>query len=212
MNAHMTDDQLTGDDQRCLLHVAARSVVAAAGGEPAVHEALQAAHFPPALQARRATFVTLRRRGALRGCRGTVVAEEPLIVNVARSARSAARTDERFAPVSPHELDGIDLHVSILHPSQPLEFESEAELLARLRPGHDGLILNLGSRQGLFLPAVWRSLPDPATFLDRLRQKVGLPPDFWSADLRAARFTVDELHAQLADCLAGADMSDIVTR
>jgi hypothetical protein len=208
----MPDRQLNRDDQRRLLQVAAQSVAAAAANEPAVHEQLDAAHYPPALRERWATFVTLRRHGELRGCRGTVVAEEPLIVNVARSARSAARADERFAPVSMHELDSINLHVAILHPPQPMDFESEADLLARLRPGRDGVILSLGSRQGLFLPAVWCMLPEPATFLDRLKQKAGLPPGFWSVDLRAARFTVEEMHGEVVALLARAEITAPATR
>lgn len=208
----MPDNPLNRDDQCRLLQVAARSVVAAAAGGPAVHAELHAADFSRALQERRATFVTLRRQGELRGCRGTVAPLEPLIVNVARSARSAAHADERFAPVSPDELDSIDLHVSLLHPPQPIDFATEADLLARLRPGRDGVILSLGSRQGLFLPAVWRTLPDPATFLDRLKQKAGLPPGFWSADLRVARFTVEELHGEVVALLARAEITAPATR
>jgi hypothetical protein len=72
-----------------------------------------------------------------------------------------------------------------------LHFGSEEELLAQLRPGIDGLILQFRSYRATFLPAVWESLPDPYLFLTQLKLKAGLPLDFWSPELRAERYTTE---------------------
>ncbi|NJN48428.1 MAG: AMMECR1 domain-containing protein [Candidatus Competibacteraceae bacterium] len=73
----------------------------------------------------------------------------------------------------------------------PLSCESEEDLLAQLRPGVDGLVLKLGANRATFLPSVWENLPDPYIFLAQLKQKAGLPLDFWSTDLRVERYTTE---------------------
>ena len=147
--------------------------------------------FPPELQAQRACFVTLQRHGALRGCIGHLEAFEPLVTDVARNAFAAAFQDPRFPPLSRGELDGLELHISILTPARPLEFTSEADLIARLRPGVDGLILEDGPFRGTFLPSVWEQLPEPREFLRHLKQKAGLPPGHWSETLRIQRYETE---------------------
>ena len=148
---------------------------------------------PAALQAVRATFVTLKNKGQLRGCIGTVVAQDPLIVSVAKSAANAAFRDRRFNPVTLAELPELDLSISILSPSRPLTFANEADLIRQLKPHVDGLILRDAGRQSVFLPAVWEQLPAPEEFLQRLKQKAGLPASHWSHTLQIERFTVDTI-------------------
>jgi AmmeMemoRadiSam system protein A len=150
---------------------------------------VDAAEFPPSLRARRAVFVTLTLRGELRGCVGSPVAWRHLVEDVAENAVAAAFEDRRFAPLAGEELDGLAIAISLLGPPAPLAAASEAELLAQLRPGRDGLILRDHGHQSLFLPQVWRHLPEPADFLAQLRRKAGLPPDHWSPGLRFQRFT-----------------------
>ena len=206
----MSDDSpLTRDDQQRLLRVAARAVSGIFANSPAP-SVIDPVQFPPPLRQPRATFVTIRRGGHLRGCRGSVAATEPLVVNVARSARSAAFADERFPPVTAGELFELDLHVSILNEPEALPVAGEAELLAALRPGHDGLILTAGSQQGLFLPAVWDKLPEPGVFLAHLKQKAGLEADYWSSDVQVQRFTVQECHGDVAVLLGGENPADAV--
>jgi AmmeMemoRadiSam system protein A len=94
-------------------------------------------------------------------------------------------------PVKKEELAELKIHIAVLSPSESLHFRSEEDLLAQLRPGVDGLILHLGQRRATFLPAVWSSLPDPYTFLVQLKQKAGLPIDFWSNELQVERYTTD---------------------
>jgi len=142
------------------------------------------------LRAAGASFVTLKRAGELRGCVGSLEAEDPLVVDVARNAFRAAFHDSRFARLTPSELAGLDLHVSVLSPLERLDVTSERELLGALRPGIDGIVIREGARRGTFLPAVWDSLPEPADFLRELRQKAGLPEDTWSAAFEVYRYTV----------------------
>lgn len=159
------------------------------GREPDV----DAGRFAPALCDLRATFVTLRIGGALRGCTGTLEAVEALVADVALRAWASALRDPRFTPVEERELEALDYHISILEPPRPLPARSEAELLEALRPGVDGLILSQGRARSTFLPAVWQSLPSPRDFLRELKRKAGLPPDYWSDALRFERYAVDEI-------------------
>lgn len=145
-------------------------------------------NFPEQLTVPRATFVTLERYGQLRGCIGMLEAVRPLAEDVAENAFAAAFRDPRFPSLSQHELDGLDLHISILSPAEAMVFESESDLIAQLHPGVDGLILREGYRRGTFLPSVWEQLPEPHQFLRHLKQKAGLPPDYWSDTIAISRY------------------------
>jgi AmmeMemoRadiSam system protein A len=149
------------------------------------------ADYPPALRAPRAVFVTLNRRGQLRGCIGHLEASQPLVRDVADNAYAAAFGDPRFPPLAATELDDLEIHISVLSPPEPLPVVSEADLLRQMRPGVDGLILEEGRHRGTFLPSVWESLPLPEQFLAHLKLKAGLLPDYWSEDLRLARYTTE---------------------
>jgi hypothetical protein len=70
--------------------------------------------------------------------------------------------------------------------------EDEREALARLRPGIDGLVFEYGHHRSTFLPQVWEDLQEPYEFLATLKQKAGLPPDFWDAEVKLARYTVSK--------------------
>jgi len=133
---------------------------------------------PPRLREPWACFVTLRRRGGLRGCIGTLTAEQPLYRAVMENARNAAR-DPRFPPLEDWELADLTVEVSVLSEPQPLTFHSPEELLQKLRPGIDGVILQWHGSRATFLPQVWEDLSNPVEFLQRLAQKAGLPPDTW---------------------------------
>jgi uncharacterized protein len=149
--------------------------------------------FSPALREPRASFVTLRRAdGELRGCIGELEPRRALVASVADRARAAAFGDPRFTPLCADELDAIEIHVSVLLPLAPIAAPNEAELVAQLRPGIDGLVIDDGLRRATFLPAVWNSLPDPCAFLHALRSKAGMPAGVWPATLRAWRYEVEE--------------------
>lgn len=148
---------------------------------------------PLALRMPRATFVTLKRHGQLRGCIGTLDAHQPLVEDVAEHAYEAAFEDPRFPPLAGPEIDDLEIHISILTSPEPLPVQDEADLLARLRPGRDGLILREGAHRATFLPAVWEELPDPSAFLAHLKRKAGLRMDYWSPTLRFWRYEAESV-------------------
>ena len=137
-----------------------------------------------------ATFVTLTRHGKLRGCIGSLQAHRSLLDDVKANAKAAAFLDPRFQPLTQTEFATTRVEVSVLSPSEALEFGSEQEALERIRPGIDGLIFEHGARRGTFLPQVWETIPDPAEFLRQLKRKAGLEPDVWADEVRLLRYTV----------------------
>ena len=139
-----------------------------------------------------ATFVTLRLAGELRGCIGSLEALRPLGEDVYANARGAAYRDSRFAPVAAHERDRLDVEVSVLSTPEPIAVASEAQALAELRPGVDGVIVHYEHCRATFLPQVWEGLPDPIEFLAELRRKAGLPPRFWHSELKLWRYSVEK--------------------
>ena len=177
---------LTKENQQRLLNLAKQSIL----------HGLQTGHpitinlddYPIELTQQRATFVTLQINDQLRGCIGMLEAVRPLAEDIAENAFSAAFKDPRFPPLQIDELDNLDIHLSILTPAEPMSFSSEQDLIAQLQPGIDGLILEEGRRRGTFLPSVWESLPKPEQFLRHLKQKAGLPFDYWSKNIRIYRY------------------------
>lgn len=155
------------------------------------------ATLPPELATWRASFVTLERAGNLRGCIGSLLAGGALADDVARNAWNAAFADPRFAPLPRDEMPGLEIHVSVLTPPVPFPVADETELLARLRPGIDGLILADGQRRATFLPAVWQDLPEPRGFVAALRRKAGLPAGHWSDSLRVERYTAESFGGRI---------------
>lgn len=168
---------LTPAEQEYLLGLAREAIAtfASTGGEPAVDEA----RITSALREPRACFVTLHCRGELRGCIGTLQPREPLHRAVIENARGAAFRDSRFNQVGEGEVAGLDIEISILSPPMPLEFVTPQELLEKLRPDVDGVLLRIGGRTATFLPQVWGKIPDPVRFMDALAQKAGLASDAW---------------------------------
>lgn len=145
--------------------------------------------FAVALQTPRATFITLKKDGRLRGCIGTVTAHRPLVNDVVANAYAAAFRDHRFAPLQGDELTGTTLSISVLGVPAAMAFDGEADLTAQLRPGIDGLIIRDGEQRAVFLPQVWDELSEPGIFLAHLKRKADMVPDHWSQDFRAWRFT-----------------------
>jgi AmmeMemoRadiSam system protein A len=144
----------------------------------------------PSLVEPGATFVTLQLDGELRGCIGSLEAHRKLVEDVRLNAIGAAFRDPRFSPLSLGEFRRVRVEVSLLSSLEPLAFASEDELLAQLTPGGDGVVFRYGHHRSTFLPQVWETLPQPRDFLEQLKRKAGLPFGFWSADVRAWRYTV----------------------
>jgi len=176
---------------RKLLQIARASISAALGpgpegGAPAAEE--------PWLKEWRASFVTLMQGEELRGCVGTLEAQRPLAADVAENARAAAFQDTRFKPLARDEFARTDIEVSLLSAPKRLRFEDHADLIARLRPGVDGVILEQGDeksgKRATFLPQVWEGLPDPEQFIVHLKQKAGIPQNASTQSCRVKRYTV----------------------
>jgi AmmeMemoRadiSam system protein B/AmmeMemoRadiSam system protein A len=167
----------TPEDRRALLKLARQSVteVVTQGRLPEV----QGDRFPARLAEAKGCFVTLTKRGALRGCIGNIMPQGPLWTAVMENARSAAARDFRFPPVQKEEVDKLEIEISVLTVPQPLAFSSPDDLLAKLQPHRDGVVLHLGPRSATYLPQVWEQLPDKTTFLNSLAQKAGCAPDEW---------------------------------
>lgn len=144
--------------------------------------------LPQALTEPAATFTTLRLDGMLRGCCGALEAVHPLAAAVTRSAYQAAFRDPRFDPVGEAELDAVRLEVSVLSPLEPIPVADEAELLEKLTPGTDGLVIIADGRRATFLPKVWETVPERSQFLAALKGKCGLPDDYWSETLEFKRY------------------------
>lgn len=169
--------QCSNEEQRLLLDLAAGAVRdAVTAGAPTVAAA-------PGLSARLlepcACFVTLTKAGKLRGCIGHLTPQLPLWQAVIENARSAALRDTRFAPVAAEELTELRLEISLLTEPRKLDFATPEELLERLHPHQDGVVLGLGSRSATFLPQVWATIPDKENFLNRLALKAGGAADEW---------------------------------
>ncbi len=144
-----------------------------------------------ALQERRATFITLHKQAQLRGCVGGIMARIPLAQDTAEHAYAAAFRDTRFTPVETHEFDQLEISISVLSLPEPLVFSDEDELLEKIRPGIDGLILEEHDKRGVFLPSVWESLPDKKEFLRQLKRKAGVSMDYWSDEIRVQFFITE---------------------
>jgi len=114
---------------------------------------------------------------------------------VVDNARSAATRDPRFQPVRPDEVNKIKIEISVLTVPQPLTFSSPADLLDKLEPGEDGVVLRIGPATATFLPQVWEQLPDKVQFLNNLSEKAGCAPNDW----RGANVSVSIYHVEAFD-------------
>lgn len=186
-----SNEPLSKADQENLLRIAEASI--RHGLELRTPLPVDPTEFSAPLQQQRASFVTLLKRGQLRGCIGHLEATQAVVADVAANAYSAAFEDPRFPPVSGTELPLLELHISLLTPAEPLEIGSEEELIEQLEPGVDGLILEDGYHRGTFLPSVWEQLPDPRTFVTQLKLKAGLPAGHWSETLRVSRYRTESI-------------------
>ena len=183
-------DRLGLEARRHLLGIAARSIRHGLAHGKAC--AVDLERLPPALGERRASFVTLESNRRLRGCIGSLEATHPLAEDVAHNAHAAAFDDPRFPPVREDDLEALGIRISVLSSPVPMHVGSEADLVSRLRPDIDGLIIEDGKKRATFLPSVWKGIPEPARFVRELAAKAGWPAGHWSATVRVWRYTTEE--------------------
>lgn len=191
-SAEAEEAHYTPEQRQTLLRLARESVASAVRGERAPEPDGQ---IDGSLRQKRACFVTLTKHGDLRGCIGCIFPQEPLGQAVVRLARSAAVEDFRFPPVSGDELKALHIEVSVLTVPQPLRYSGPDDLVAKLRPGVDGVVLRFAGGEATFLPQVWEQLPDAKEFLAHLSRKAGQSPDAWRDALREVlTYQVEAFH------------------
>lgn len=182
----MPSINLSSEDKETCHKVAADSI--RYGLEHGTKLPVNAADYSSELQQNYATFVTLHKMGALRGCIGTLEAYQPLINDIAEHAYAAAFSDPRFPGLEQSEFDQLDIEISVLSQPEEIEFTDENDLLNKIRPGIDGLILESGFNRGTFLPSVWEQLPDKNDFLNHLKMKAGLAVNWWDDKAKISRY------------------------
>jgi AmmeMemoRadiSam system protein A len=189
-------DSLTQEEKQALLKLARESLECAVNGTKP--PAPDPSALTPALCAEGASFVTLTVHGSLRGCIGALEPYQSLADDVREHAVAAALSDYRFPPVTAAELGEIEIEISRLTMPVALEYKDAEDLLSKLRPGVDGVILKDGPyRRATFLPQVWEKIPDKAEFLDNLCYKMGSPPDTWrKKKLEVLVYQVEEFHEE----------------
>lgn len=135
--------------------------------------------IPKEFQEKRGVFVTLHKHGQLRGCIGYICPTKSIYGAIKENALNAAFSDPRFPPLQKEELKEVEIEISILSVPQKIEFKESKELIQKLRPKKDGVILEKKGHQATFLPQVWEQIPDPFEFLQQLSWKAGLSPEAW---------------------------------
>jgi AmmeMemoRadiSam system protein A len=177
MRTNMIEDQLSPEEHTVLLQLARQTLkdFFAEGKK----NKIDLKDYSERLQKNGATFVTLTKHGELRGCVGALEAYQPLVEDVRDHALAAAFDDYRFSPLQPEELPDIEIEISRLTPPIPVQYINSDDLLQKIRPEIDGVILRDGHRRATFLPQVWEKLPQPEMFLSHLCQKMGADASAW---------------------------------
>lgn len=182
----MSSINLSDEEQQTCLQVARESIKHGLQHSTAVN--IISSNYSNNLQQELATFVTLHKNGTLRGCIGALEAYQPLIIDVAEHAYSAAFQDPRFPALQSNEYVQLDIKISVLGKPELMTFEDEEDLLQQIRPNIDGLILEYGYNRGTFLPSVWEQLPEKKEFLNHLKVKAGLSQQWWDNAVKVSRY------------------------
>jgi AmmeMemoRadiSam system protein A len=187
------DECLSPDEKLTLLRLARQAIENGVRGESLPQ--LDITLLTLALLADGASFVTLTMDDKLRGCIGALEPYQSLVEDVREHAVAAALQDYRFPTVRINELPAIKIEISRLTIPEFLEYSDNEDLLAKLHPGKDGVILRDGFHRATFLPQVWEKIPDPADFLSNLCNKLNAPPDKWKRNhLDVLIYQVEEFH------------------
>ena len=149
--------------------------------------------YPEEIFDKGSSFVTLYKNDQIRGCIGSVVPTTSIAQNIADNTYAAALEDRRFAPIEINELPEIKYTISLLTGFEEILYHSEKGLLKKIQKNQDGLIIRDGNRQGVFLPAVWKTFPSKEEFFRQLKIKAGLNPNYWSNNIKVYRFRTVEI-------------------
>jgi len=132
-----------------------------------------------ALAENRGCFVTLHKKGLLRGCIGTIEPVRSLVSNVEENALNAAFRDPRFPPLGAEDLSAMEIEISVLSVPAIIAYQDAEDLKQKLLPGVHGVIISKDWHSATFLPQVWEQLPDKEIFLEHLCQKAGMHKNCW---------------------------------
>ncbi|MFH2060013.1 MAG: AmmeMemoRadiSam system protein A [Pseudomonadota bacterium] len=174
-------EKLSKKDGQLLLTLARQSILHELGNKDARIDQLKLNASKTVLEENRGTFVTLHKKGELRGCIGNIHPEKTIFNGVADNARHAAFKDPRFRPMSYKEFEHTQIEVSILTCPEKLEYKNEQDLISKLVPEVHGVIIEKGYHKATFLPQVWHQLKTTDDFLSHLCSKAGLSSDDWKS-------------------------------
>jgi len=177
--------QLHHEQAQHLLKFARDAIQAALGREAAVRPA-GFEHID------NANFVTIKRAGVLHGCVGTLEPGDNILDSLAQNAVGAALRDPRATPINCHDIASLNLELSILSEIELVPGATEGEIIKKLRPDRDGVIIRFRGQRATFLPQVWENLPHPKMFLQQLKRNAGLAANFWHKDLEVWRYSVEK--------------------
>jgi len=174
-------DQVSKKEGALLLKLARESILNGFRQEADTFKSLKTRLSPLVLEENRGTFVSLHKKGDLRGCIGNIDPVKTVFKGVRDNARHAAFNDSRFSPLSYEELMDTTIEVSILTRPGIVDYADAGDLITKLRPDIDGVIIKKHSHSATFLPQVWKQLKDPETFLTHLCMKAGLSSEEWKS-------------------------------
>ena len=175
------NDYIEKHYSKYILDIARKSISYALNGEEFIPE-----NIPPVLTQYGASFITLKINDDLRGCIGSIYPTKPLILDIIDNAKNAAFQDPRFEPITEREFEHIRISVSILSSIEKINFKDERDLLSKIYPY--GVIIADRDKRAVYLPVVWEQLPDREVFLNSLKEKAGLPPNYFSRTFEAYKF------------------------
>lgn len=149
--------------------------------------------YPEEIFDKGASFVTLYKKGELRGCIGSVLPSMSIAQDIADNTYAAALEDKRFSPITAKELPNITYTISLLTGFEEIIYHNEQDLIKKINRDIDGIVIRDGNRQGVFLPDVWKIFPNKEEFFKQLKIKAGLNPNYWSNNIKVYRFRTVEV-------------------
>lgn len=149
--------------------------------------------LPPVFSQKVASFVTLKIDNDLRGCIGSIVGQRPIVDDLISNAQYAAFHDPRFSPLESDEFPHLSVEVSLLTYPQQMSYKDEQDLLSQIVPYKDGIIIQDGEKQAVYLPAVWEQLPDTKSFMLSLKMKAGMKVHHFSDTFETYRFYTESI-------------------
>ena len=183
--------KVSREDGELLLKLARENILREFGKENETIGSLEIKASKNVLEESRGTFVSLHKKGNLRGCIGNIEPVKTIFEGVRDNAKHAAFKDSRFTPLSYEELKDTKIEISVLTRPQKIDYTDADDLIAKLRPGIDGVMIEKQYHSATFLPQVWKQLKDPKKFLTQLCMKAGLSSDEWkSCELGVSTYQV----------------------